>query len=327
MEPLLSVIVPVYKVEAYLRDCVDSILAQTYQNLEIILVDDGSPDNCGAICDEYAAKDSRIRVIHKPNGGPSDARNIGIELAKGEYLTFVDSDDWIDSTLYQQAMAYAPFPILLFGCTDVYANAPEKKIVNVPSFTSVLSWKENAKQIETLFTQSIFGYTCTKIYHQDVLKHTRFDDLRYREDLLFNLKVFSNFSEFQTLDFPGYYYNHHENSLLTGSYSGEVPDIASIAEQMTFIHPDLSPSANRKIANFLVKPYLVDAIQKFIFLNKQLDEPAKLQALKALLQSKSIRRTLRFYRGDCVLFHLVTFSYKFRCSSLFYRILKRKWSL
>ena len=107
MEPLLSVIVPVYKVEAYLRDCVDSILAQTYQNLEIILVDDGSPDNCGAICDEYAAKDSRIRVIHKPNGGLSDARNAGMSIATGEYLMFVDSDDLLTLNAAQTLMGLA----------------------------------------------------------------------------------------------------------------------------------------------------------------------------------------------------------------------------
>ena len=94
--PQISVIVPVYKVEKYLRECVDSILAQTYRDFELILVDDGSPDNCGAICDEYAAKDSRIRVIHQENQGLSGARNSGIDIARGEFITFVDSDDLVD---------------------------------------------------------------------------------------------------------------------------------------------------------------------------------------------------------------------------------------
>lgn len=97
----ISVIVPVYKVEPYLNKCVDSILAQTYTNLEIILVDDGSPDNCGAICDEYANRDSRIRVIHKENGGLSDARNAGMRIMTGAYVAFVDSDDWIEPTMYE----------------------------------------------------------------------------------------------------------------------------------------------------------------------------------------------------------------------------------
>lgn len=96
-QPLISIIVPVYKVEKYLKRCVDSILTQTYQNMEIILVDDGSPDNCGAICDRYKKTDNRVVVIHKRNGGLSDARNTAIPLAKGEYISFIDSDDWISS--------------------------------------------------------------------------------------------------------------------------------------------------------------------------------------------------------------------------------------
>jgi len=100
-EGLISVIVPVYKVEKYLCKCIDSIINQTYENLEIILVDDGSPDDCPRICDEYAKKDKRIKVIHKENGGVSSARNRGIEVATGDYIAFVDSDDWIESDMYE----------------------------------------------------------------------------------------------------------------------------------------------------------------------------------------------------------------------------------
>lgn len=97
----ISIIVPVYKVEPYLRKCLDSILAQTFTNFEVILVDDGSPDNSGKICDEYAIKDSRVRVIHKENGGLSSARNAGIDIAQGKYLGFVDSDDYIAEDMYE----------------------------------------------------------------------------------------------------------------------------------------------------------------------------------------------------------------------------------
>ena len=100
-EPLISVIVPVYKVEPYLRKCVDSILAQTYKNLEVILIDDGSPDNCPAICDEYAEKDPRVVVIHKENGGRWPARNSGLDICRGEYIGFVDSDDRIEPDMYK----------------------------------------------------------------------------------------------------------------------------------------------------------------------------------------------------------------------------------
>ena len=100
--PLISVIVPIYKVEKYLSKCIESIIAQEYSNIEIILVDDGSPDNCGKICNDYAIKDNRIKVIHKENGGLSSARNAGIDIAQGEYIGFVDSDDTIEPYMYEK---------------------------------------------------------------------------------------------------------------------------------------------------------------------------------------------------------------------------------
>ena len=107
MHPIISVIVPVYKAEKYLHRCVDSILAQTYTDFELLLINDGSPDNCGAICDEYAIKDSRVRVFHKENGGASTARNLGLDEAKGEWITFVDSDDWIEPNMYEEMISAA----------------------------------------------------------------------------------------------------------------------------------------------------------------------------------------------------------------------------
>ena len=94
-QSLISIIVPIYKVEKYLEKCIESILAQTYKNIELILVDDGSPDNCPSICDRYAKKDSRVIVIHKQNGGLSDARNMGLNIAKGDFISFIDSDDFV----------------------------------------------------------------------------------------------------------------------------------------------------------------------------------------------------------------------------------------
>ena len=103
--PLISVIVPIYDVESYLPKCVESVLRQTYTNLEIILVDDGSPDNSGKICDDFAARDPRVRVIHKENGGLSSARNAGLDAAHGEYITFLDSDDWIAEDAYEHLLS------------------------------------------------------------------------------------------------------------------------------------------------------------------------------------------------------------------------------
>lgn len=128
-EPLISVIVPVYNVEKYLDKCVDSIVNQTYKNLEIILVDDGSPDNCPKMCDDWARKDKRIRVIHKKNGGVSSARNLGINNANGECIGFVDSDDWIEKKYIQklyETLIQEGADIALCGCNRVTGTNIEK---------------------------------------------------------------------------------------------------------------------------------------------------------------------------------------------------------
>lgn len=126
----LSIIVPVYKVEQYLDKCVESILAQTFTDYEIILVDDGSPDNCGQMCREWERRDGRIRTIHKENGGLSDARNAGIDIAKGDYIGFVDSDDYIKPDMFEVLVANLErnnADISMCGYMDVYANGVRKK--------------------------------------------------------------------------------------------------------------------------------------------------------------------------------------------------------
>ena len=103
---LISVIVAIYRVEQWLPRCIDSILAQTHRNIELILVDDGSPDNCGKLCDDYAKKDARIRVIHKENGGQSTARNAALDIAQGDFIGFIDGDDWIAPTMYEVLLSH-----------------------------------------------------------------------------------------------------------------------------------------------------------------------------------------------------------------------------
>lgn len=175
---LISVIVPVYNVEKYLRKCVDSILAQTYTNLEIILVDDGSPDNCGKICDEYAAKDSRIKVIHQENGGLSAARNAGLDVATGDYIGFVDSDDYIAPDMYEklyQAIEIYNSDIALCGFkkfelesrTEVY----EKKLLYRDEF------------LKELLLENIKSYAWNKLYKKSLFDNVRFPEGELFEDL------------------------------------------------------------------------------------------------------------------------------------------------
>ena len=148
--PLISVIVPVYNVAEYLSRCVDSILAQSYENLQIILVDDGSTDDSGKICEEYAKKDARIQVIHQNNGGLSSARNAGLDLASGEYIGFVDSDDWIEPEMYAEMLARMEkydAQLVCAGRCDVDGGTGEKTRGLCPEREECISGEELAGRI------------------------------------------------------------------------------------------------------------------------------------------------------------------------------------
>ena len=173
-EDLISVIVPVYNVEAYLARCVDSILAQTHRSLEVILVDDGARDSSGAICDAYAVKASRVKVIHKENGGLSSARNAGLEIASGEYIAFVDSDDWIETDAYShllEVMKKYEVRLVCGGRYDVDGGTGEKTVGLCPSKEEPISGEELAGRI--FLWDGCDSSACDKLYHRSVLENFR----------------------------------------------------------------------------------------------------------------------------------------------------------
>lgn len=188
-EPLISVIVPVYKVETCLPRCLDSIIHQTYQNLEIILVDDGSPDNSGAICDEYAKKDKRVRVIHKQNGGVSSARNAGLEAAFGEYIGWVDSDDWIERDMFEYLKNLAvTCQADVAQCGRYWENgdfvAKEYGSLHGPQTIDLLS------EITPAMWNGIANEVWCKLFKSDVIENLRFrEDFSVGEDIDFVLHV------------------------------------------------------------------------------------------------------------------------------------------
>ena len=182
--PKVSVIVPVYKVEKYLPECIESILAQTFTDFELILVDDGSPDNSGKICDDYAARDSRIRVFHKENGGVSSARNLGLDNARGEWIAFVDSDDWIDTNMLQKMIAVA-----MLG-TDLVISGYHT-VKKTKRYTreglSVLSGN-STRFFASLFVNGFINSPCFKLFRNKVISSKRirfYDNIGIGEDTIF----------------------------------------------------------------------------------------------------------------------------------------------
>jgi len=218
-DPLISVIVPVYKVEAYLAECVASIRDQTYRNLEIILVDDGSPDSSGTMCDAFAREDPRIKVIHKPNGGLSDARNVGIDDARGEYLGFVDSDDRVDPDMYRSMMDYArkmDVPMVCVGRYDMYENARLEPGL-CPPREEVVCGEELTRRILTW--ENIDTAAWDKLYRADLFDGIRYPKGYVAEDVPVTYRLALRAGRIGLLPRNLYHYRHREGSITTSRMS------------------------------------------------------------------------------------------------------------
>lgn len=217
--PLISVIVPVYKVEAYLDKCISSIVNQTYKNLEIILVDDGSPDNCPAMCDDWAEKDSRIRVIHKENGGLSDARNAGMAVATGELMGFVDSDDTIHPDMYRllyESMVENDSDISACGVEMVWEDGSPSRILT-KSGCCVLEQEEAMRAvIEESWLQQPVWY---KLYKTALIHDIPFPVGKYHEDVFWTYQAVGSAKRVSVFDTPCYYYLQRSGSIMEESYS------------------------------------------------------------------------------------------------------------
>ena len=197
MSKLLSVIVPVYNVSKYIHKCVDSILVQSYSNLEIILVDDGSPDECPKICDEYASKDKRVQVIHKTNGGLSSARNAGLEIAVGEYIGFVDSDDWIEPSMYEKMITFIEQNECdMAGCEVNIIYGTHSNIIG-KSEDEILTGKEALiRYLDTYYRYRMPNPAVwSKLYKKEFWKENRFPEGKIHEDYLLTCMAFNEASK------------------------------------------------------------------------------------------------------------------------------------
>lgn len=215
----ISVIVPVFKVEDYLDRSVRSIVSQTYSNLEIILVDDGSPDSCPLICDKWAQKDERIRVIHKENGGLSDARNAGLEIASGTYIGFVDSDDWIAPEMYEKllsAIQKDASDIAACGVEMVWEDGAPSRIMT--QATCCLLDKEEA-QAELLSEKKLKHPVWYKLYRRDAIKDILFEKGKYHEDVFWSYQAIGRAEKVSIIDYIGYYYWQRSGSIMGAGYS------------------------------------------------------------------------------------------------------------
>ena len=215
MKSKVSIVVPIYNVEKYIDECIISLIHQTYSNIEIILVDDGSPDKSGDICDRWAKRDNRIKVIHKKNGGLSDARNAGIKKSTGDFLAFVDGDDWLSINFiekmveniikYKADMAVCKFArIFPDGNVNLNSRAPHK--------VEVLNKKEFF--IKLTEDGEITNHIWRKVYKKDVFKDLEFPVGKNFEDIYLMPKLVENCNRIVNLPDVGYYYRQNDEGIV-----------------------------------------------------------------------------------------------------------------
>lgn len=216
-QPLISVIVPVYKVEAYLDQCIRSIVGQTYRNLEILLVDDGSPDRSGEICDEWAARDSRIRVIHKENGGAGLARNVALDAAKGDLIAFVDSDDYIAPEMFSYLYSLMADGADIAECAYVETAENDAAFPKTADQTYIYDRRQamEAHIQDTVFRQLIWN----KLYRRAVVGNVRFPVGTKIDDEFFTYRVLMDANKLVLSDRVCYAYRQQPDSIMHQRYS------------------------------------------------------------------------------------------------------------
>ena len=242
-KPLVSIIIPIYKVEKYLDRCIKTILDQAYNNLEIILVDDGSPDNCPQMCDEWAKKDSRIKVIHKENGGVSSARNMGLDASTGEYISFIDPDDIIHPDYYDILMSNIGNSDCIICSFKKFSN--EIEFENKNSYTTETLTSIEAIKKGFFKNSNIFYVVWNKIIKSDIAKKQRFDEkMKNGEDSLYSYNVILSCEKIKYLEATLYgYYIREDGAVKTIDPYGKMNEV--------------------ELTAFICKPYMSDKDKTF----------------------------------------------------------------
>ena len=303
---LASVIVPIYKVEKYINRCIDSILAQTYSNLEIILVDDGSPDMCGTICDEYMEKDERITVIHKENGGLSDARNEGIKHSHGEYVFFVDSDDWIDPDYCSAAIFDLEdhnADVVVFGYNKV--NEDGQLVDMCYSLSPQIMTKDKA--IQGLIEGTIDNYAWNKVYRRRVFDGIEYPRGMLWEDIGTTYRVFDKCEYIYISNRVTYNYLVRNSSITaTHSFKADIDIFIQRKQQYDFLakkYSELAPMALPTLADSAIQAYIhIPEEQKYSDLLEQVVLFLKnnKKDILALGKSKGRAKLIGFYTNHRV---------------------------
>ncbi len=264
---LISIIIPVYNVAPFLKRCLDSVVYQTYQNIEILLIDDGSTDDSSKICDEYASKYETIKVIHKTNAGVSSARNLGIEISKGEYITFIDSDDTVQSdyveVMYKNAIQYnTPISCCMLDVVEIDGTKRLLKQGRIGTYTKIEILNE---YFDNQFIKDQMYGPYNKLIKKSSLRDIRFKPYKMGEDILFVFELLQECDKVYIDKYIGYHYLHREGSAMTSTFSTKRLDYIHAGEEMYKICCEKASFICPKVERWLFNHILVTLRQ--IYLN------------------------------------------------------------
>ena len=311
----VSIIVPIYNSEKNIKQCIDSIVNQTYNNVEIVLVNDGSKDNSLMICEEYGKKYNNIKVIDKTNNGVSEARNDGIKNSTGDYIVFIDSDDYIDENMVEEIMKYSQYDYVVFGyyirtSNNDYEVLPEnKKYESLESFSNDFC---------KLYCNNLINSPCNKLFKKDLITSFFPKNMSMGEDLIFNLNYLKNCSSIKCLSFPLYNYIISKSESLSNKYN------SNAVENSLLLQKSVLDFCNKNFKQYPIElinnKYLEDCfsnVQKMIF-SKKFSRGDCLRQIEQILSYEITHNALKENSIENIQYKLFVLALKRKYRNLIY---------
>ncbi|WP_340002301.1 glycosyltransferase [Oceanobacillus sp. FSL K6-0127] len=329
---MVSIIIPVYNAEKYLENCIESILNQSYKNLEIILVNDGSTDNSGEICDLYAKDNKKIKVIHQHNSGPSVARNKGILAAKGDLIQFVDSDDSLETdmtgTLVESLDKQSQLVICGYNTIEQY-NSQFVVLQKIPSIFGVYNKENFLENFGRLFNDGQISSPCNKLYKaQIILKNKLFfmEDMNIGEDLMFNLKYIKEIDSVSLVNKPLYNYLKYNNTFsLTGSYKNKYFEtqkfLFSVLKNF-LIENNNYKGENSNYLELTFTSRIIGSLNNLLHNNNIYSPKSIKKEIKEIISQDSVRNNLPYFKKGNLQWKIIGVLIKYRLVNSIYWLFK-----